>query len=82
MLVESIVKKVLGKYFSIFFLNFNNDDLSLKFISGEAELKNLGNYKFPTTNVIVQQNVAYYVLKKKFVLISTKINLTQFDDSN
>jgi hypothetical protein len=47
-LLEAVVKRALGKYFSIFFKNFNKDDLNLRFFSGQASLKNIGidgNYK-------------------------------------
>lgn len=42
MVFEAIVQKILGKYFQIFLKNFNNDALSLKVLSGEVALENLG----------------------------------------
>lgn len=44
-LIEAVVKRALGKYFSIFFKGFNKDDLNLRFLGGEASLKNIGKMK-------------------------------------
>lgn len=42
MVLEAIAQKVLGKYFSAFLKNFRKEDLTLKVLSGEAAIENIG----------------------------------------
>ena len=41
MVVETILKSALSKYFKILFKNYNEDDLSLSLVSGEANMTNI-----------------------------------------